>query len=164
MPLTELSIKGHLSKVEAPAQVSHGHCLGNPAEESRGKVHSSRMQQDLAGERLQLAPPRPQGSQPIRVILGVRTRMPAFSLNQCPFPILRKATRLGSFSMSHHKCTLPKNVCKCSRTQCRPQNKKGGGLRKSKGAALVFRNEIPGDTSKLSPPRISGLEEGAEER
>lgn len=43
--------------------------------------------------------------------------------------------------------------------------KKKKGLRKSKGAALVFRNEIPGDMGKLSPhpKKISGLEEGAEE-
>lgn len=49
--------------------------------------------------------------------------------------------------------------------QAPEKKQKKKGLRKSKGAALVFRSEIPGDMSKLSPhpKKISGLEEGAEE-
>lgn len=60
MPPTELSLRGHLFKVETAAQVNHSHHLGKAAEGSRGKVPSSRTEWALAGERLQLFFPGPQ--------------------------------------------------------------------------------------------------------
>ena len=57
---TELSLRGHLFKVETAAQVNHSHHLGKAAEGSRGKVPSSRTEWALAGERLQLFFPGPQ--------------------------------------------------------------------------------------------------------
>jgi hypothetical protein len=142
MPPIEFSLRDHLFKVEAAAQVNHSHHLGKAAEGSR-KDPSSRMEWTLVGERLQLFSPGPQvPANPIRVILRVGTKMPIFVLNQCPFPVLWKVPSLGSFSMSHHTCTSSKNIVNTVESNAGPREKKEG-LRKIQGATLVFGNEIP---------------------
>lgn len=151
MPLTEHSIKGLFSKVEAPAQVSHsslpshGHPLGKGAEESRGKVHSSRMEQDVQGKGLSSLHPCPQGSQSIRVTFSVGTGCPSFLQINALFQSLGKALSSDFFSKATISVHHPKMSSNATEPSAGPRKK---GLRKCKRAALAFRNKPPRETSK----------------
>lgn len=104
MPLIELSLRGHFFKVEAAAQVNHGHHLGKAAGgPHEGRSHPAGWSGLWQGKDFSSFPQAPRYQPTLSELYsGWEQGCPFFVLNQCPFPILWKVPSLGSFSMSHH--------------------------------------------------------------
>ena len=143
MPLVEFSLRGHLFKVEAAAQVNHDHHLGKAAE---GLTREGPIQQDGAGfgrGKTSALFPRPQGtSQPYQTYTQGGNKDAHFCPKSMPFPNPLESSKFRLFLHEPPYMHIIQKYCECSGTQCRPQEKKEG-LRKIQGAASVFRNEIP---------------------